>query len=334
MMKADPRQALIAFDFLKAKTLKQNIPIAVTWAVTYRCNYKCSHCYRWTGSPEELSIDQAKNVLDKLDMLGVRRINFTGGEPLLKENFCDLINLAKQKGILTFLNTNGSLVPQYIKDLKNVNLVNISIEGDRTANDSIRGEGSYMDVLRAAEAAQKAHIKFRFSATINKFNQDCLLDLIRLAKNFDTTVTFQILEIYRLGSKIKTPILLSDDALRISINNLIGYKNDPKYRSNIGNSMNGLQYLVKWPDLEKKKCVIGGIAHRIEPEGIIYPCSKRQYDAYYEIDLRNKNIDELKEAFKALRLDQFDCACGCANIVETNLIWNMKFQSIYEIFKL
>lgn len=331
-MKMVPRAAL-ALDVLTAKIFQRNAPLVITWAITYHCNRRCSYCCRWDSQANEMSIAEAKSVLCKLCHLGLKRINFSGGEPLLKEGFFDLIALARQKDVFIAVNTNGSVVPQNSGDLKAIDLLNLSVEGNAEVNDFIRGEGSYEEIMRAAETARKKNVKFRFSATLNKYNQNNLLDLIRLAKEFDTMVSFQVLEHYRLGSNIENPDRLEDSELRSSIKRLVEYKSDSKLRKNIGNSMNGLKYLLAWPDLKKMQCIFGQIAYRVEPEGILRTCLKQKSCKYYEIDLKNKNANEILENFNSFKREKPNCACGCVGLVEANLIWNANLKSIFEIIR-
>ena len=74
----------IAKNFLKEKIFKRRIPIAVGWAITYRCNFQCKFCNRWQNPEEEISTHQAIDIINKLYRLGLRRINFSGGKPLPK----------------------------------------------------------------------------------------------------------------------------------------------------------------------------------------------------------------------------------------------------------
>lgn len=87
---------------------RPSAPYRMDLAITYRCNNDCAHCYnaRQRDYPE-LSTESWKNVIDKLWMVGIPHIVFTGGEPTLREDLPELIRYAEANGQITGINTNG-----------------------------------------------------------------------------------------------------------------------------------------------------------------------------------------------------------------------------------
>lgn len=95
--------------------LGYSFPIAMTFAVTYRCQCKCVHCSagkHLREDVEELSTKEAKKLIDDAQKLGVTIIAFTGGEPLLREDIYELISHVNQKKAMPIMFTNG----QYLTD--------------------------------------------------------------------------------------------------------------------------------------------------------------------------------------------------------------------------
>ena len=89
--------------------------------VTDRCNLRCVYCYNSdqrnealqrckNGSARELGRDEFISLLDQASALGASTAIFTGGEPLLHPDVCNLGNYAKTLGMSTNLLTNGSLI--------------------------------------------------------------------------------------------------------------------------------------------------------------------------------------------------------------------------------
>src|SRR3954452_2794295 len=68
-------------------------PICLTWELTYACNLACVHCLSSSGrrDPRELTMDEAKRVLDELQQLQVFYINIGGGEPMIRRDFFELV---------------------------------------------------------------------------------------------------------------------------------------------------------------------------------------------------------------------------------------------------
>lgn len=95
----------------------QNRPRKALLELTYNCNQSCPFCYCvWLrdGSlyHDELSIDDWKRVIELIVANGTRDITFTGGEPLLKRGWQELVSHARalDPTLKLSLFTNGSLV--------------------------------------------------------------------------------------------------------------------------------------------------------------------------------------------------------------------------------
>ena len=88
-------------------------PLAMTYAVTYRCQCTCGHCsaarFVRRDTPE-LSTDEAKDLIDASQDLGICILAFTGGEPLLRADRFELIAHVNQRKAMPILFTNGLLL--------------------------------------------------------------------------------------------------------------------------------------------------------------------------------------------------------------------------------
>jgi len=174
----------------------------------------------------------------------------------------------------------------------------------------------------------------KFSATLNKHNLDYVDDLIKLAKKFNTIVTFQPLEGNRLGSKEKNPIMPENDPFRRSVKKIISYKKSSLFKNHVGNSLNSLKYILDFPNVKPLECAFGRIAFRIEPDGRMGPCALLS-SKKLSIDFRRTNIENIEEQFNKIFLPNTKCACGfCCNRIELSMIWNMKFQSMTEALRI
>lgn len=91
--------------------------------LTERCNNNCIHCS--INLPEddqnaierELSTDAIKNILKQAVSLGCMKVRFTGGEPLLREDFKDLYIFARKAGLKVTLFTNATLITPELAEL-------------------------------------------------------------------------------------------------------------------------------------------------------------------------------------------------------------------------
>src|ERR1700759_1643917 len=114
--------------------------MARTVISTYRCNSRCQMCYIWknpTDQKEEVSVE----TLSKLPG-GFDNLNVSGGEPTLRRDLAEIIDVLYPKARIMEISSNGlhpeKLVP-IIKKYPNIK-VRFSLEGDPETNNRIRGE--------------------------------------------------------------------------------------------------------------------------------------------------------------------------------------------------
>ncbi|MGN0457296.1 MAG: radical SAM protein [Acutalibacteraceae bacterium] len=87
---------------------------SVCWDITSKCNEQCLFCYRDTDS-EEASLEKNKKILKNLISIGVGKISFVGGEPLLYKHLFELINYGRSldNRIQYSLTTNAVLLATF-----------------------------------------------------------------------------------------------------------------------------------------------------------------------------------------------------------------------------
>ena len=73
------------------------IPVHVVWELTLACNLKCSHCGSRAGKrrPNELTTDEALEVVEALARLGTRELTIIGGEAYLRRALLHYAKLAQ-----------------------------------------------------------------------------------------------------------------------------------------------------------------------------------------------------------------------------------------------
>ncbi len=130
-------------------------PVLCNYYLTYRCNAKCSFCDIWEKPSPMIDLATAQRNLDDLKRLGVRIIDFTGGEPLLHPNLDQLLRLARDQGFLTTVTSNGLLYPKRAEKLAGlVDLLHFSIDAATPeAHNASRGVTCFDKVLESIEVA-------------------------------------------------------------------------------------------------------------------------------------------------------------------------------------
>ena len=85
------------------------------WSITGRCNYRCKHCYMSAPDAKygELSHAQILKMVQELADCGVMNVSLTGGEPLVRSDFLEIVDALLERGIrITQIYSNGALVKE------------------------------------------------------------------------------------------------------------------------------------------------------------------------------------------------------------------------------
>ena len=148
-------------------------PLYVKLKVFYGCNLKCEMCNHWRETREPpVTVERFMEVIHELGELGTGKIHISGGEPMLRPQIPDLVELASAQGIKVTMTTNGTLIDKAkAKRLVEGGLrgVNISIDSpNRKMHEKIRGvEGAFKSTTKAVQLFQRYRHKGKLSIRIN-----------------------------------------------------------------------------------------------------------------------------------------------------------------------
>ena len=171
-------------------------PLVAEMFMTDNCNLTCTSCGCWREhTRNELSTAEWRGVIDQLAELGFLKLNFTGGEPLIRRDAVGLMHYARSVGIPDIhLNTNAILLDK-AKCAEvlaaGVRSFNISIDGpDAATHDAIRGpDGSFDTTIANLRHLldQRRHHKLavRMNFTVLRENAGSLPAMFRLARDLD-----------------------------------------------------------------------------------------------------------------------------------------------------
>jgi MoaA/NifB/PqqE/SkfB family radical SAM enzyme len=167
-------------------------PLVAELFLTDNCNLRCISCGCWRSTTRgELSTDEWKDVLTQLADLKMVKVNFTGGEPLIRKDAVELMRFARDVGIPSrHLNTNAiRLTTDRLTEILDagVRSFNVSVDGPRSAHDRIRGRDGAFDTtirhLRELLAERERYsLKVRMNFTVMRSNVAYLADIAALAQ--------------------------------------------------------------------------------------------------------------------------------------------------------
>jgi radical SAM protein with 4Fe4S-binding SPASM domain len=157
----------------------------VTWRVTRSCNLNCLSCpsdARPRRYRAELSTAEGRALISDLAACKVPRLQFAGGEPLLREDLMELVAYTRELGIQPSLLTNGTLLSrQRAAELERAGLHSASIllEGLGREVDRQRGaRGAFEAVLEGYASCEAAGLAAEIRTPLTRWNYPQLADLL------------------------------------------------------------------------------------------------------------------------------------------------------------
>jgi MoaA/NifB/PqqE/SkfB family radical SAM enzyme len=158
-------------------------PKEICIILTYRCNAKCNMCDVW-HYPTKPSEEITPKDLEKLPS-GLRFINITGGEPFIRQDLAEIIEVIRPKTERIVISNNGFFTERIVKlcekypDLG----IRISTEGLQKTNDTIRGIPNGFDrIIRTLLTLRRMGIRdIGFGMTLQDSNCKDVLPLYELS---------------------------------------------------------------------------------------------------------------------------------------------------------
>ena len=160
----------------------------VHWSITGRCNYRCRHCYMSAphaalGQP---TLEQCLGIVDQMADCGVPFVSLTGGEPLVRGDFMELVDRILARGMhISVIMTNGSLVTeellQALEDRGVACEFNLSFDGTGGWHDWLRGvDGAEASVRRAFKLCSEHGFVTGAELVLHKGNLHTLRESVRV----------------------------------------------------------------------------------------------------------------------------------------------------------
>lgn len=220
-------------------------------------------------------LNQYKELLKFLDIKG--HINLTGGEPLVSPFFFKLLDeFKKDRDLYTFsILTNGTLINEEVaKKISEYNpeYVQVSLEGDRRANDYIRGPGVYDKVGAAIKYLKKYNIFVSLSFTATKLNYKKFPKVVKFAEKLkvDNVWSDRVIPLGSSTDNLVMNLKETEEYLQIMNKERIGLKNK-KSETNVA-MYRALQF-QKTNDFPYH-CTAGNTLLTVMENGDLVPCRR------------------------------------------------------------
>lgn len=179
-------------DTKMLKKMPKRIPVNGTFELTVRCNLHCKMClFRHDDSENEEILQNELSAAQWIDMArqaaeaGTLTLLITGGEPMLRPDFCEIWEGIYKQGFLITLYTNATLITdQIIETLRKFppHKIGVTIYGARpeTYERVCGSANAFQKALAGMHKLQKLPSKMDFRTTIIKDNLSDLDDMCEL----------------------------------------------------------------------------------------------------------------------------------------------------------
>ena len=150
----------------------------VAWEVTRSCNLACVHCRAAALDrpyENELTTQEAFDLLDNIASFAKPIIILTGGEPLLRDDIFEVADHGSRLGLRMTMAVNGTLLtPERARRMLEVGIqrISVSLDGASSAtHDAFRKvEGAFDGAIRGITMARKEGLDFQINTTITLQN--------------------------------------------------------------------------------------------------------------------------------------------------------------------
>ncbi|WP_094227882.1 radical SAM protein [Methanolobus psychrotolerans] len=165
-------------------------PFVLSHAINSRCNMKCSFCEYWKTDGKEMELHDIFKLLEEARAFGILVYNAWTVEPLLRNDLPEILEHAKQLGMMTSLITNGLLLEKRIDELKNLDYLSVSVDGT-TSYEEIRGINLNRIMPGIIKAKSIIKNPLLMNCVISGKNLDDIEELITMAKDIDVKISFE-----------------------------------------------------------------------------------------------------------------------------------------------
>lgn len=158
--------------------------VTIDFHVTCECEQECPYCWGPQGFDPPVDRETALAIIDRVKAVGARRIVFTGGDPLKRPDFGDLVVRAHDLGLEVAVSTTGDqLTPAFLAEhASRIELVSLPLDGScEEVSSRTKKAGHFAAILRALEMlATYPAVDVKIATPVTRHNLEDVPAIVRL----------------------------------------------------------------------------------------------------------------------------------------------------------
>ena len=293
-------------------------PTQVDLLVTNQCNLRCMHClipHIPRALPGELTLDEITCLLQQLDQFGVYMVRISGGEPLTRPDFLQIIQFTRTLKMGLRLLTNGTLITEaHVAEFSRLSahkkwgfMINVSLDGATAhSHEWMRGvPGCFQKTVDNLSRLHEAGIPCTVETIVHPRNIDEIEDLVSLCVELGVK-GLNIHPADTIGRAITHPesvapatevihLLPVMSRLQEQYKDKIEIKCDMRHYSQLINTLVEKEnHDSSLHPLPRNTCEAGMYSMSVGPTGKVYPCNYAVGYKYFQMgDIRTQNLVDI-----------------------------------------
>lgn len=300
--------------------------------VTLRCQCDCDFCL-WKGDSEELDTQELLKLYSDAKDAGFIATTFWGGEPLMRDDFPDVLYHAHGLGFMTVLITNGYSLPSKAAMVAPfLNSAIVSIDYPSTFHDTVRKkEGVFERAVEGIEEvrAENEACKVFINCVISRVNKEKIEEMILFADRLGVSISFESLDTKDIGFAGDATAFKLGPSEESELFQVIKSYKRRGYKIN-----NSYTYLDSFIGGKKPyTCHARKVMLTIMPNGDVRNCLDGIPFANAR-DLLLKEIVRMPELRRQQKEAEKCSKCNDEGIMECSYLWKLKPEVLFNSLKL
>jgi len=175
---------------------KLNGVSTIDFHITAQCKQACPYCWGPRRFRNPVDTEIAQSIIARIWELGVRRVVFTGGDPLYRADAPELIRFAKEIGLETALSTTGDFVtPEILERISPyLDLISLPLDGaTEEINSKTKHRGHYSAVIRSLGWLRvHPNIDVKVCTPVTRHNLSDVPNIARLIEAYSSTTRARV----------------------------------------------------------------------------------------------------------------------------------------------